>query len=117
MKFKDGLKVESSGGHGPIGYKVLESNDDLMVFQFEKPKGINGIHKFEITKLTKESTELRHTIDIETNGLTSLLWIIGIRPLHDALIEDAFDKVENRYLKQQKKTKWSLWVKLIRAVL
>ncbi len=43
-----------------------------------------------------------------------LTWPLVIRWLHDALIEDAFDKTENHFLSQKKVTSWSAWVKFLR---
>ncbi|WP_232730403.1 hypothetical protein [Lacinutrix sp. Bg11-31] len=43
-----------------------------------------------------------------------LLWIAVVRWLHDALIEDAFDKIENSHSEEKKVTKHSIWVHLLR---
>lgn len=40
-----------------------------------------------------------------TTGSASLKWAIAIRWLHDAYIEDAFDKVENQFIKDKKNLK------------
>ena len=51
------------------------------------------IHKFEIKKLDKENTEIKHTIDMNTKGKGTLIWTFAIGSLHNALIEDGFDKL------------------------
>jgi hypothetical protein len=44
-------------------------------------------------------------------------WRILIGPLHDALIEDAFDRVEHRHHAQPAgRSRWSLWVRLLRRM-
>ncbi len=118
MKFKDGIKIGSKGGHGPIKYCIERYNpSEIIEFRFLKPHGFNGIHKFELTELTKEKTEIKHTIDMYTSGKGTLLWILGIKSLHNALIEDGFDKLENNFVEHQKSTKWNFWVRFLRKQL
>lgn len=115
MKFKEGIKVGAKGGHGPIRYSVEKYNpNEIIQFRFSKPNGFNGIHKFEIKEMTKEKTEIKHTIDMNTVGKGTLTWVSGIRSLHNALIEDGFDKLENNFSENQKSTEWNFWVKFLR---
>ena len=115
MKFEDGIKVGAKGGHGPIRYSVEKYNpNEIIQFRFSKPNGFNGIHKFEINQLSNEKTEIRHTIDMNTVGKGTFMWIFGIRPLHNALIEDGFDKLENDFVENHKSTEWNFWVKFLR---
>ena len=118
MRLKAGLQEGSAGGHGPIRYNVQKYQPgELIQFEFTNPKGFQGIHRFEITALTDRQTELKHIIDMNASGTDLLSWSVAIRWLHDALIEDAFDKVENYFSEEKKKTEWSFWVKLLRKVL
>ena len=49
MRFKNGLKEGSEGGHGSIKYKVVKYDPtELVEFKFQSPKGFNGTHKFEV---------------------------------------------------------------------
>ena len=115
MKFKSDLKIGASGGHGPICYEIEIYNPEKIIqFRFLKPKGFNGIHKFEVTQLAYKRTEIKHTIDMITNGSGIFLWLFTIRSLHNALVEDAFDKIENSFSNQQKFTEWNIWVKFLR---
>lgn len=115
MKFKTGIKIGAKGGHGPIRYSVEKYNpNEIIQFRFSKPNGFNGIHKFEINELSNEKTEIKHTIDMNTVGKGTLIWIFGIHSLHNALIEDGFDKIENYFLEDQKSTEWNFWVKFLR---
>ena len=117
MKFKDGLVEGAQGGHGFIRYWIETYVPHGMIqFRFTKPIGFNGVHKFEITQLNNHSTELKHTITVDSKGLTFFTWPLTIRPLHNALIEDAFDKIENRFSSKKKKTEWSLWVRILRKL-
>jgi hypothetical protein len=53
---------------------------------------------------------------MQTAFKATVLWVFIIRWLHDALIEDAFDKVENHFLTEKKRTKYSAWVNYLRGV-
>lgn len=118
MKLDKGLQVNSKGGHGPIKYFVTEYQPKKSItFQFDLT-GFNGFHRFDINELEpNKTTELSHIIDMSTTGSATLKWALAIRWLHDAYIEDAFDKVENHFTKDQKNSEWSLWVKLLRKVM
>jgi len=118
MILDKGLHVGSKGGHGPIRYTVREYvPDNSIEFDFTKPKGFNGYHKFDLSELNNSSTLIKHTIDMNTEGLATLKWVFAIRWLHDAYIEDAFDKVENHFTIDKKKSEWTIWVKFLRKVL
>ncbi|XMO85752.1 hypothetical protein AAFN75_13245 [Algibacter sp. AS12] len=118
IRFKDGLNVGAKGGHGIIQYEI-EGNipGDEIVFRFLKPHGFNGIHKFEIKDLGDNTTEVKHSIIMITEGIVATLkWALVIRWLHDALIENAFDTIENNALDKKKHTKWNLWVRIWRFI-
>ncbi|MGG6230041.1 hypothetical protein [Tenacibaculum sp. SDUM215027] len=118
MRFKGGINVGEKGGHGPIRYSIEKYNpNEIIQFRFLKPTGFNGIHKFEIKELSKEKTEIKHTIDMNTAGKGTIIWFLAIHSLHNALIEDGFDKLENNFSKKHKKSKWNFWVKIIRKLL
>ena len=118
LMLKIGLKEGSSGGHGPIRYTVIKYiPNKLIQFEFSKPKGFNGSHRFEITELDMDKAEIKHTIEMNTSGIGLLTWAIAVRWLHNALIEDAFDKVENQFSNNSKKTEWNFRVKFLRKIL
>lgn len=118
MQFKNGLQIGSLGGHGPIRYEIVEYTPESHIeFKFLKPTGFNGTHKFEIIEVNADSTEIKHTLSMITTGTGTISWLLIIRWLHDALLEDAFDKVENQLMQVHLKTEWSLWVKMWRRLL
>tara|TARA_R110002049_G_scaffold118559_2_gene272593 strand:+ start:1642 stop:2016 length:375 start_codon:yes stop_codon:yes gene_type:complete len=118
MKFKDGIQVGEKGGHGPIRYTVEKYDpNEIIQFRFSKPIGFNGIHKFEIRELSDKQTELKHTIDMNTEGKATLKWLFVIRSLHNALLEDGFDKLENIFSNEKRRSEWNIWVKMIRKQL
>jgi hypothetical protein len=117
MKLNKGLQVGSKGGHGPIRYFVTDyQQDNSITFQFDL-KGFNGFHRFEIIEIEPYKTQLKHTIKITTSGFATLKWALAIRSLHDAFIEDAFDKVENYFTPDRKKSEWTFWVKILRKMM
>jgi hypothetical protein len=116
IKFKEGVKVGSKGGHGPIRYVIKDYiKGELIRFSFFKPLGFNGIHELYLNEISNEETEIVHRIKMSTTFWASLQWIIAIRWLHDALIEDAFDKLENHFSVEKKSTKHSFWVVILRS--
>jgi len=114
--FKDKLKVGTKGGHGRVRYTIIDYKEDQSIrFQFSKPEGFIGTHEFYFKKIEKDITEITHEINMNTSTFkATFLWITVIRWLHDALIEDAFDKVENYFSEEKKHTNYTLWVKLLR---
>jgi hypothetical protein len=118
MKLDKGLQVGSKGGHGPIRYTVQAyQQGEWVEFKFSKPEGFNGIHKFEITALDAQHTEIKHTIDMNTSLKATLIWSLAVRWLHDAYIEDAFDKVEKQFSNVKNAYQWNIWVRFLREVL
>jgi hypothetical protein len=115
MIFRKGLTIGAIGGHGPIKYSINTYIPGSSIeFTFVKPDGFKGVHRFEVTEIENNKTELKHTIDMILSGKGILTWHIAIRWLHDALIEDCFDKVENQFSTNNKETKWNLWVVFLR---
>ena len=116
MRFKEGLKVGSLGGHGSIRYTVEVYTETSVTFKFFKPKGFLGHHEFELAKINATQTRVRHRIDKLTKGIDTLKWFFVIRWLHDALIEDAFDTIENYFSRGRKRSQWTLWVRFWRFI-
>jgi hypothetical protein len=117
MRLDKGLQVGSKGGHGHIKYFVTDYQpDNSITFQFNL-KGFDGFHKFEFSENEPNKTQLTHIIDLTTSGTATLKWALAIRWLHDAYIEDAFDKVENHFTKDKKRSEWSWWVKRLRKIM
>ena len=54
---------------------------------------------------------------MKTSFKATFLWSLGIRWLHDALVEEAFDKIERRFTDMQIQTKYNVWVKFLRGAL
>ena len=118
MKLSKGLEVGSEGGHGPIRYTVSKYEPGKSVeFTFTRPRGFIGVHRFEILKSDTFHTLIQHEIKMSTSWIAYLKWILAIKWLHDALIENAFDRIDSRFLNEEVFTKWNIWVRILRFVL
>lgn len=117
MRFKAGFHDGSHGGHGRIRYTIIAfQSGNSVTFQFTKPDGFYGTHELHFNSLTIDSTEIVHEIKMNTSFKATFLWIFIIRWLHNALIEEAFDKVENYFFPNSKETSYSLWVNFLRSM-
>lgn len=109
------LGAGAVGGHGPVAYSVEEYRPGRMVqFRFLGPRGFNGLHRFEASPLGENSTLLRHTIDMSASGPAIFTWPVIVRPLHDALLEDALAQAQVSLGLPPAVSRWSAWVKLLR---
>lgn len=59
-------------------------------------------------------SKLRHVIEMRTVGMAVLDWSLIIHPLHDALLEDALDKVEGAFRGVGPPRAWSRRVVFLR---
>ena len=118
MRFKKGKTPGAVGGHGPVRYSIerIEPGQSIE-FKFLQPAGFNGVHRFELLELENENTEIIHTIEMNVSGTGVLTWIFAIRWLHDALLEDCLDKIENQFSEKKTTTPWNVWVRILRSVL
>lgn len=91
------LACGARGGHGPVRYAVEAYDHGRRVtFRFSDQgllAGIDGLHFFEVEE-RDDGCVLRHVIDANARGLLVWRWHLVVRPLHDALIEEALDKAE-----------------------
>jgi hypothetical protein len=120
MVLDRGLTPGSRGGHSVIRYSVGEFVPGRRVeFEFQAMPalpGFRGRHYFEVMP-RRGRVLLRHTIDVETGFRTWLYWKVFIERLHDALIEDAFDKAErNAGVDRPHLSRWPLSVRLLRRL-
>ncbi len=118
MRLDRPLGVGATGGHGPIRYSVTAYVPGRKVtFRFLSPQGFVGTHWFEVLDNGASSTTLRHTIDMSLHGAARLSWPLAIRPLHNALVEDALTNAQVALGENPTPMKWSPWVHLLRKVL
>jgi hypothetical protein len=114
MRFDRPLGVGAEGGHAFIRYRVSEYEQGRRVrFIFSGPRGLEGHHEFRVEP-DDGATLLSHTITGRASGWFALWWPVAVRPLHDALIEDAFDMAEQAVGTPGPSGRWSWWVRLLR---
>lgn len=119
LRLDRGLAVGSSGGHGPIRYRVSDYQPGKRLeFRFDPSLGIDGTHALELHAGSSGpgSTLVRHTLIGQPTAIaTRLRWAFAIRWLHDALIEDLLDKMAVAAgHPPARPAKWSPWVRLLR---
>lgn len=117
MRLDKPLGVGATGGHGPIRYSVVDYEPGRKVtFEFLSPRGFVGRHWFEVLGDGQSGATLRHTIDMSLVGFALLSWPIAIRPLHDALVEDALTNAQVALGEPPTPVPWSPWVRLLRRL-
>lgn len=111
------LGLGATGGHGPIRYAVAAYVPGKNVtFEFISPRGFVGRHWFEILAEGHSGTVLRHTIEMSLVGSALLSWPVVIRPLHDALVEDALTNAQIALGEPPTPLPWSPWVRFLRKM-
>ena len=117
MRLDKPLQLGATGGHGPIRYSVVAYEPGRKVtFEFIAPHGFVGKHWFEVLADGATGTVLRHTIEMSLVGSALLVWPVVIRPLHDALVEDALTNAQVALGEQPAPLTWSPWVRFLRRV-
>jgi hypothetical protein len=118
MRFDRPLAVGASGGHGPVRYSVEQYHPGhSILFRFSAPRGFNGTHRFEVEQ-RQGATILRHVIEMQATGPALLSWPLAIRSLHNAAIEDCFDRASlSLGIPLEHPARWSFYVRLLRAVM
>ena len=121
MVLDPGLKVGAAGGHGPVRYRVSDYIPGRRaVFQFDRAglmAGINGRHYFEVVP-RRGHVIIRHDLEGDCDLGMWLKWTFFVRPLHNTVIEDAFDKVESRFSRTVvKRSQWGPYIRFLRRVI
>lgn len=107
------LSVGAKGGHGPIRYRVEAWEPGLLVrFRFAAMPGVDGWHAFEILDATSHLCVLEHRIEARITGVALLKWLLVVRHLHDACIEDALSRAQESLEERPRTTRWSPFVRL-----
>jgi hypothetical protein len=118
MRFDGPLRAGASGGHGPIRY-VIEGYEPghSIHFRFTRPRGFDGTHRFEVIPDGAGTTVLRHVLEMRTTRRARWTWPVVFRPLHDALVEDAFDKAERQLGSIPRPRRWGWTVRALRTLI
>jgi hypothetical protein len=115
MKFDRPLGVGADGGHGPIRYVVDAYVPGRRIgFRFKAPAGFDGGHLLEVVEDGTRGCVLRHVLEMSTSGRALVSWPLVFRPMHDALIEDAFAQAQASLGLTPQVRAWSPWVRVLR---
>ncbi len=118
MRLDGPLRPGARGGHGPVRYAVSEHVPGRRVaFRFEG-KGLTaafrGGHWFEVEE-GRGRVVLRHVLDARCGLAAWIRWHLAVRPMHDALIEDALDRAQEATGgRPTPRARWSRWVRFPR---
>ena len=113
VKFNLPLQVGATGGHGTGPYTVSSYTPGRHI-RFEFRGGRRGHHEFTLQKIDNKTCLLQHAIEARLTFNSAWRWYFLIRPLHDALIEDLFDKVESQVARVEHPLVWSSRVRKLR---
>jgi hypothetical protein len=113
VKFDLPLQVGATGGHGTGPYTVSSYTPGRHI-RFEFGGGRQGFHEFTLQEFSDMTCMLRHGTKARLTFKSAWRWYFHIRPLHDALIEDLFDKVENQVAEVKHPQIWSSRVQKLR---
>jgi len=115
VKFTLPLQVGVTGGHGTGPYTVSCYTPGQHI-RFEFAGGRQGFHEFTLQEVDGTTCLLRHATKGKLTFNSAWRWYFLIRPLHNALIEDLFDKVESQVAKVVHPQVWSSRVQKLRQV-
>jgi hypothetical protein len=118
MLLDSALGVGAAGGHSTVKYRVSEYVPGRRAaFQFDKSgllDGVVGLHYFEVVP-RRGHVIIRHVLEGDCGLGMWLKFTFLVAPLHNAVIEDAFDKVESRFSGAAvKRSHWGAWVRFLR---
>ena len=113
VKFNLPLQVGATGGHGTGPYTVSSYTPGQHI-RFEFGGGRQGFHEFTVQQTDDTTCVLRHITNAKLKSNSAWRWYLLIRPLHNALIEDLFDKVESQVAKVVHPQVWSVRVQNLR---
>lgn len=114
MRFDRALGLGACGGHGPIGYYVESyAPFDHIRLRFTRPRGFEGYHEFRILPQLGH-VSFRHTVRVRTRGMATWYWLLVLRPLHDACLQDLMDRASSYSSGHPFHTPWPLRVRFLR---
>ncbi|MZD10474.1 DUF2867 domain-containing protein [Streptomyces sp. SID5785] len=93
MRLDGPLAVGAAGGHGPVTYRVTAYEPGRRI-RFDGTPPWDGYHELTVEAAGDDGCRVRHVLEMRFAGVRLLAWIAGIRPVHDAMIEELFDNIE-----------------------
>ena len=114
IRFEGPAVAGALGGHGPIRYRIHSREAHEVRFVMTQPWLWEGEHFFRIEPL-ENGVLFKHVVAGRVTLKGWWLWHLAVRWLHDALLEDSFDKAEEVLTgRVSRPSQWSPWVKFLR---
>jgi hypothetical protein len=113
------VAVGAAGGHGPIRYRVTAHDPGRRVeFTADPGIGMTGTHTFSVEPDGGSGSIVRHVLDGRLSGSMVLGWPVVVRWVHDAVLEDLFDRAETAVgTGPARPARWTPWVRVLHAVM
>ncbi|MFD7017606.1 DUF2867 domain-containing protein [Streptomyces sp. NPDC059928] len=93
------LGVGAAGGHGRVRYRVGAYEPGRAVrFDTTAPALGEGYHRFDVEPLGPDRCRVVHILELAMRARPLTAWVLGIRPVHDTMIEEIFDNIERAAL-------------------
>ncbi|MEW2439951.1 DUF2867 domain-containing protein [Streptomyces caniferus] len=93
MRFDRPLGVGADGGHAFVRYRVSAYEPGRRV-RFDFTAGQAGWHEFGVRPVGPDSCRVEHVLESRPSPVVALTWLLGIRLVHGAVVEEAFDNIE-----------------------
>lgn len=108
---------ELPGGHDSSGYELEEyDRGRMIVFRFASGLGV-VMPRFDGAPGTPGGAVLTQALGAQTEGRMTASWAASIRRLHDAMTENALDRVELATSgRGRRPTRGSAWARVQRAL-
>lgn len=116
LRLDAGLVPGSRGGHGPIRYTVTAYEPGRrLLMTFDPAASLDGWHELRLDLGPGGRTTVVHTIQARTRGRMRWRWPLVVRWLHEALIQDLFDRAQALTSSPPARpARWSPWVRVLR---
>lgn len=98
LRLDKGLHPGSYGGHGTVRYSVEHADEDSVLFRFSPEGPFEGTHELRIDVAAPGQVRWTHVLTLTDPSP----WVrIVVVPLHDALLEDLLDTVQEAMTGQE----------------
>ncbi|MFG2668464.1 DUF2867 domain-containing protein [Streptomyces sp. NPDC048387] len=89
----------ADGGHGRVRYRVTAHAPGRSVRFDTTDDGVGtGFHRFDVEPLGPGRCRISHVLEVTMGARAFVLWKLMIQPLHDTMVEEAFDNAERAAL-------------------
>ncbi|MFI9002354.1 DUF2867 domain-containing protein [Streptomyces sp. NPDC053541] len=93
------LAVGADGGHGRVRYRVAAHEPGRSVRFDTTDDGLGtGYHRFEVEPLGPDRCRISHVLEVTMGVRAFLLFKLAVEPVHDTMVEEAFDNAERAVL-------------------